>query len=120
MTEQEIKQILADAQNAPSACNTQPWLVHVASGETLERLKKRFQVTFAQGITKLILNLTKVNTKATTNHVGVISIPTFSPPVTGLPVKIKPVAKWFMTTISSATVHHIWHFCLCRRLTDTM
>lgn len=33
MTEQEIKQILADAQNAPSACNTQPWLVHVASGE---------------------------------------------------------------------------------------
>ncbi|MEG9476085.1 nitroreductase [Mannheimia indoligenes] len=50
MTEQEIKQILADAQNAPSACNTQPWLVHVASGETLERLKKRFQVTFAQGI----------------------------------------------------------------------
>lgn len=50
MTEQEIKQILADAQNAPSACNTQPWLVHVASGETLERLKKRFQATFSQGI----------------------------------------------------------------------
>ncbi|QLB18781.1 nitroreductase [Mannheimia granulomatis] len=50
MTEQEIKQILADAQNAPSACNTQPWLVHVASGETLDRLKKRFQATFAQGI----------------------------------------------------------------------
>ncbi|ULJ59696.1 nitroreductase [Wielerella bovis] len=50
MTEQEIKQILADAQNAPSACNIQPWVVHIASGETLERLKKRFQATFAQGI----------------------------------------------------------------------
>lgn len=49
MTEQEIKQILADAQNAPSACNTQPWLVHIASGETLERLKARFQKTFTEG-----------------------------------------------------------------------
>ncbi len=40
MTEAEIKQILADAQNAPSACNPQPWLVHIASGETLQRLHK--------------------------------------------------------------------------------
>lgn len=50
MTEVEIKQILADAQNAPSACNTQPWLVHVASGETLARLKARFKKTFEAGI----------------------------------------------------------------------
>lgn len=50
MTEAQIKQILADAQNAPSACNIQPWLVHIASGGTLERLKKRFQAAFAQGI----------------------------------------------------------------------
>ncbi|MDW1122106.1 nitroreductase family protein [Mannheimia haemolytica] len=50
MTETEIKQILADAQNAPSACNTQPWLVHVASGETLARLKARFKKTFEAGI----------------------------------------------------------------------
>lgn len=50
MSEQDIKQILNDAQNAPSACNTQPWLVHIASGETLERLKARFKKTFEVGI----------------------------------------------------------------------
>ena len=49
MTEAEIKQILADAQNAPSACNTQPWLVHVASGETLKRLQTIFAERFAKG-----------------------------------------------------------------------
>lgn len=38
MTESEIQQVLEDAQNAPSACNTQPWLVHIASGDTLKRL----------------------------------------------------------------------------------
>lgn len=49
MTEAEIKQILSDAQNAPSACNTQPWSVHIASGETLERLKKTFLARAAEG-----------------------------------------------------------------------
>lgn len=49
MTEAEIKQTLMDAQNSPSACNTQPWQVHIASGETLERLKKRFLVAAAEG-----------------------------------------------------------------------
>lgn len=49
MTEAEIQQVLADAQNAPSACNTQPWLVHVVSGETLQRLLKRFKDSFAAG-----------------------------------------------------------------------
>lgn len=49
MTESQIQAILADAQHAPSACNTQPWLVHIASGETLERLKTRFQKTFNAG-----------------------------------------------------------------------
>lgn len=49
MTEAEIKQILADAQNAPSACNTQPWLVHIASGETLQRLHKVIGERFREG-----------------------------------------------------------------------
>ena len=46
MTEAEIKQILQDAQNAPSACNTQPWLVHIASGETLKKLTDRITQRF--------------------------------------------------------------------------
>ena len=46
MTETEIKQILTDAQNAPSACNTQPWLVHIASGETLQKLTDRIAERF--------------------------------------------------------------------------
>ncbi|RPD89801.1 nitroreductase [Neisseria weixii] len=49
MTEAEIKQILTDAQNAPSACNTQPWLVHIASGETLQRLHKIIGERFREG-----------------------------------------------------------------------
>lgn len=49
MTQAEIEQILADAQNAPSACNTQPWLVHIASGETLARLHKVIGERFAEG-----------------------------------------------------------------------
>ena len=49
MSKGEIEQILADAQNAPSACNTQPWLVHIASGETLKRLAKVIGEKFAKG-----------------------------------------------------------------------
>ncbi|TDQ57443.1 nitroreductase [Mesocricetibacter intestinalis] len=49
MSEAEIQQILADAQNAPSACNTQPWQVHIASGETLARLKNKFKIRAAEG-----------------------------------------------------------------------
>ena len=48
MSEAEIKQILQDAQNAPSACNTQPWLVHIASGETLKRLYAIFQKRYKE------------------------------------------------------------------------
>ena len=49
LTEEEILGVLRDAQNAPSACNTQPWLVHVASGETLRRLFAVFRERFAAG-----------------------------------------------------------------------
>lgn len=49
MTESEIQQILADAQNAPSACNTQPWHVHIVSGETLKNLLETFKARFAEG-----------------------------------------------------------------------
>lgn len=38
MTEAEIRQVLEDAQNAPSACNTQPWIVHISFGETLKKV----------------------------------------------------------------------------------
>ena len=31
---QTLEQVFAVAQRAPSNCNTQPWLVHVASGES--------------------------------------------------------------------------------------
>ena len=49
MTEEQIKQILTDAQNAPSACNTQPWKVHIASGKTLERLTAIFKQRTLEG-----------------------------------------------------------------------
>jgi nitroreductase len=36
--EETIATVLADAQETPSNCNTQPWDVHVVSGATRERL----------------------------------------------------------------------------------
>ncbi|NRB41151.1 MAG: nitroreductase family protein [Pseudomonadales bacterium] len=38
--EAELESIFSLAQTAPSNCNTQPWHVHVVSGEALERLRK--------------------------------------------------------------------------------
>ena len=36
-----LERLLAQAQQAPSNCNTQPWIVHVASGATLRVLRER-------------------------------------------------------------------------------
>lgn len=49
MTEAEIRQVLEDAQNAPSACNTQPWIVHIASGETLKKVVSVIEARFREG-----------------------------------------------------------------------
>lgn len=49
LTKQEIVEVLTDAQKAPSATNTQPWRVYLASGETLNRLKERIMQKFEQG-----------------------------------------------------------------------
>ncbi|WP_199720987.1 nitroreductase [Neisseria chenwenguii] len=48
MSRSEIERVLADAQNAPSACNTQPWHVHIVSGETLRRVGKVIAEKFAK------------------------------------------------------------------------
>jgi nitroreductase len=49
LTESELREILAPALRAPSNCNTQPWFLHIASGEPLERLRKRLPEDFAAG-----------------------------------------------------------------------
>lgn len=38
LTVDQLRVVLTDAQHAPSNCNTQPWIVHVASGETKRNL----------------------------------------------------------------------------------
>lgn len=48
-----LEAIFIAAQRAPSNCNTQPWLVHVASGVTLERLRDALPARFAAGETSL-------------------------------------------------------------------
>lgn len=40
LTEEQIRQVLADAQHSPSNCNTQPWHVHIASGKTKGTLEQ--------------------------------------------------------------------------------
>lgn len=44
-----LEQIFSVAQRAPSNCNTQPWLVHVASGESLQTLREQIPQRFMAG-----------------------------------------------------------------------
>ena len=49
MTNAQIREIAEDAHRSPSATNIQPWSVHIVSGETLARLKKRIMEKFERG-----------------------------------------------------------------------
>ncbi|MCF0235155.1 MAG: nitroreductase [Bacteroidaceae bacterium] len=40
LTREQMHEVLTDAQWAPSACNTQPWDVHIVSGEKLARIEE--------------------------------------------------------------------------------
>jgi nitroreductase len=44
-----IEAVLGGAQQAPSNCNTQPWFVHVVTGDTLEQLRATLPTQFAAG-----------------------------------------------------------------------
>jgi nitroreductase len=44
-----IESVFGSAQRAPSNCNTQPWFVHVVTGETLEKLRVELPAKFAAG-----------------------------------------------------------------------
>jgi nitroreductase len=44
-----LDELFAIAQQAPSNCNTQPWLVHVASGAAIERLRNALHAAAAGG-----------------------------------------------------------------------
>ena len=44
-----IEAVMRGAQQAPSNCNTQPWFVHVATGDTLEQLRATLPTQFAAG-----------------------------------------------------------------------
>ena len=44
-----IESVFGGAQRAPSNCNTQPWFVHVVTGETLEQLRAELPAKFAAG-----------------------------------------------------------------------
>ena len=44
-----IEAVMGGAQQAPSNCNTQPWFVHVVTGDTLEQLRATLPSQFAAG-----------------------------------------------------------------------
>ena len=44
-----IEAVMGGAQQAPSNCNTQPWFVHVVTGDTLEQLRTELPSKFAAG-----------------------------------------------------------------------
>lgn len=47
--QQTLEQVFAVAQRAPSNCNTQPWITHVASGESIARLRSEMSTRFMSG-----------------------------------------------------------------------
>lgn len=47
--EQLLNEVFQVAQRAPSNCNTQPWLVHVASGASIEKLRAQMSERFMAG-----------------------------------------------------------------------
>ena len=47
--QQIIEAVFGSAQRAPSNCNTQPWFVHVVTGDTLEQLRAELPAKFAAG-----------------------------------------------------------------------
>lgn len=44
-----VESVFGGAQRAPSNCNTQPWFVHVVTGEKLEQLRAELPAKFAAG-----------------------------------------------------------------------
>lgn len=44
-----LETIFSNASHAPSNCNTQPWVVHVASGDKLEALRQKMPEEFMAG-----------------------------------------------------------------------
>lgn len=52
LTETQIREVLQDAQYAPSNCNTQPWHVHVVSGETKAALSEALLQQDEKGLAK--------------------------------------------------------------------
>jgi nitroreductase len=44
-----LEAVFSVAQRAPSNCNTQPWIVHVASGEVLKKLRRVMPGKFMAG-----------------------------------------------------------------------
>jgi nitroreductase len=44
-----MESVFTAAMKAPSNCNTQPWLVHVASGQSIEALRKEMPKRFMAG-----------------------------------------------------------------------
>ncbi|HDY81638.1 MAG: nitroreductase [Gammaproteobacteria bacterium] len=46
---QTLETVFSVAQRAPSSCNTQPWLVHVVSGDSLNALREEMPTRFMAG-----------------------------------------------------------------------
>jgi nitroreductase len=49
VSQDTLDRVFNQAQRAPSNCNTQPWIVHVASGEAIEKLRSEMSDRFMSG-----------------------------------------------------------------------
>lgn len=50
VSKEKVQRILEAAIRAPSCSNTQPWEIYVASGESLERLRKAYLANHEKGV----------------------------------------------------------------------
>lgn len=49
ISEEVLKNVLTNAQQSPSNCNTQPWVVHIVSGDKLLQLSQALQAANTAG-----------------------------------------------------------------------
>ena len=61
-----IEEIIEVAKRAPSSMNTQPWHIHVLTGEPLEEVRRRNMEEMTAGAKPSATSSATANTKAST------------------------------------------------------
>ncbi len=118
LSDEQIRAVLQDAQYSPSNCNTQPWHVHVVSGETKTRLGKLMTANDLEGSRRRIsASPMRIFTASISN--APMSRHAFTMRQSALPATIKSAAKRLIYVTTSSLMLRTPRFCLCHPLAIT-